>query len=66
MEPALLERLVGVLAHSIVFLFQWAIVLPVVAFLFVLLMGNARAVARRKPDVPSASGEASAAASDRG
>ena len=66
LEPALLERLVGVLADSIVQLFQWTIVLPVLAFVFVLLMGNARAVARQAPASGQVTGEAEPAAADKG
>lgn len=41
--PELMEKLLAQLGHSIIFLFQWAVVIPIVALVFALMMGRARA-----------------------
>lgn len=59
-----LQSLLDKLGHSILFIFQWSIVLPAAALLFALLMGNARLTFAAKPDGEPAErkapGEASA------
>jgi hypothetical protein len=36
--------MLGKLSDSIIFVFQWAALLPVIAFVFVLMMGRARLI----------------------
>jgi EmrB/QacA subfamily drug resistance transporter len=48
LDPTMTERLLKVLADSIVYLFQWAIVIPLVALIFVFLLGNARVITASK------------------
>ncbi|MCA0753576.1 MFS transporter [Paenibacillus sp. N4] len=42
LTPEIVNNLIGKLADSIVFLYQWSVLLPVVAIIFVILMGRAR------------------------
>jgi EmrB/QacA subfamily drug resistance transporter len=39
--PEVLTKMIGGLADSIAFVFQWSVLLPIIALLFVLLMGRA-------------------------
>jgi len=54
LSPDIVNALLGKLADSILFVFQWSVLLPALAFVFVLLMGRAR---MEKP-APGAHGEA--------
>jgi len=59
-----LNALLDKLGHSIIFVFQWSVVLPIAALVFALLMGNARLPAPEKSAPgggPQAGGEDSAA-----
>lgn len=42
LTPEVVNVLLGKLADSILFVFQWNVILPVIAIIFVLLMGRAR------------------------
>lgn len=46
------NALLSNLADSIVYVFQWSVLLPIAAFVFVLLMGKARMEAAGKPGMP--------------
>ncbi|EFM10099.1 drug resistance transporter, EmrB/QacA subfamily [Paenibacillus curdlanolyticus YK9] len=42
MPADVVSLLLGKLSDSIIYVFQWSVILPVVAFIFIVLMGNAR------------------------
>jgi len=52
--PEVINMLLGKLADSIIFVFQWSVLLPVIALVFALLMGRARLQAAGGPDGASA------------
>lgn len=49
LTPEIVQVLLGKLADSIVFVFQWSVILPAAALVFVILMGRARLEASAKP-----------------
>ncbi|MFC4775772.1 MDR family MFS transporter [Paenibacillus sp. GCM10023252] len=56
LTPDLISQLLGKLADSIIVIFQWATLLPILAIIFVFLMGRAR-LAEAKAPTPPASGK---------
>ncbi|MCR2806245.1 MDR family MFS transporter [Paenibacillus soyae] len=49
LTPEIIQVLLGKLADSIVFVFQWSVILPAAALVFVFLMGRARLEEAAKP-----------------
>lgn len=56
LSPELVNTLLGKLADSIIFIFQWSVILPILALVFVFLMGRAR-LETTKSAQPSPSGQ---------
>ncbi|WP_445670248.1 MDR family MFS transporter [Paenibacillus sp. PL2-23] len=54
LTPEIVQVLLGKLADSIVFVFQWSVMLPLVALVFVFLMGSSRLEAN--PQAPARGG----------
>ncbi|GFN30827.1 MDR family MFS transporter [Paenibacillus xylaniclasticus] len=48
MPAEVVSMLLGKLSDSITFVFQWSALLPIIAFVFVLLMGSARLIVRQQ------------------
>ncbi|MFC5405556.1 MDR family MFS transporter [Cohnella soli] len=57
LSPDIVNALLGKLSDSILFIFQWSILLPIAALIFIFLMGNARSTAP-KPGAQGAPGSA--------
>ncbi|MFC5469531.1 MDR family MFS transporter [Cohnella suwonensis] len=55
LSPEIVNALLGKLSDSILFIFQWSLLLPILALVFVFLMGNAR-MAAPKPGAQGAPG----------
>lgn len=51
-DPVMLQKLLSALADSIAYVFQWSIVLPVIAGLLVIMMGKARVESSQKQETP--------------